>query len=149
MTIKGFEEFLKLGIVKTQTPNINRAISLIKEAEGKKRFLEVTLKNIPPQQIHYNSVAESCYDILMELIRAKMFIDGFNSKNSHEAEVSYMKILGFTEAEIRFMNEIRYNRNGIKYYGTVIGKEYAEMVLQFMHKIYPKLKQLVKEAIPS
>ena len=79
----------------------------------------------------------------MELIRAKMFIDGFNSKNSHEAEISYMEKIKFSEAEIRFMDELRYNRNGIKYYGRRFNKEYAEKALKFLQKVYPKLKNIV------
>ena len=40
------------------------------------------------------------------------------------------------------MDEVRYNRNGIKYYGTTLDKEYAEKVFAFLNKVYPKLKSL-------
>lgn len=144
MNLRKFEEFLSLGIVTRQTPNRQRALSLIKEAEEKKNFLSVSLKNIPREQMNANFIVDYCYDILMELIRAKMFEDGYNAGNSHEAEVSYLENLGFPESDIRFMNEIRYYRNGTKYYGTILNKDYAEKVLEFIDGQYTKLKSLLK-----
>lgn len=144
MIPRKFEEFLTTGIVKKQMPNRERALSLLKEAEEKKNFLEISLKSIPNEQMNANFIVDYCYDILMELIRARMFIDGCNAGNSHEAEVSYLENLGFQESEIRFMNEVRYYRNGTKYYGTLLSKAYAEKVMEFMNKIYPKLKRTVK-----
>jgi hypothetical protein len=140
-----FQEFLDLGIVKKQTPNKERARSLIKEAEGKKHFLMIALKNIPKEEINPNFIVDSCYDIFMELIRARMFQDGFNAGNSHEAEISYSQLLGFNESEVRFMNSIRYYRNGTKYYGSILSEEYAKSVFNFLNKIYPKLITLVKK----
>lgn len=141
--MKPFKEFLELGIVKKQTPNKQRVLSLIKEAEEKKLFLEMLLKDITPEKMNANFIVDYCYDILMELIRAKMFLMGLNPGNSHEAEVSYLRELGFPEANVLFMDEIRYYRNGTKYYGTILDKEYANAVLEFMNKIYPKLKQII------
>ena len=140
MSIKDFEEYIKLGIVKKQSPDIQRALSLTKEAEEKKIFLDISLKNISEENMNYNFIVDSCYDILMELIRAKMFIKGYNASNSHEAEVSYLEIMGFSQNEIRFMDELRYYRNKIKYYGQRLNKEYAEKVLNFMNEIYKKIK---------
>ena len=90
-----------------------------------------------------NFIVDYCYDIIMEHMRAKMFIDGYNAGNSHEAEVSYMIILGFSESDTRFMDELRYFRNGIKYYGTILDNEYAKKVLQFMNRLYPKIKNKI------
>ena len=142
MSLRNFEEFISAGIVKKQTPNVHRAFSLIKEAEDKKKFLNTAIKNIPEQQMHSNFIVDFSYDIVMEMIRAKMFMDGFNAGNSHQAEVSYMKNLGFSEQDGRFMDELRYNRNSIKYYGATLDKEYAEKVFVFLNKIYPQLKKL-------
>ena len=96
MSLRNFEEFIIAGIVKKQTPNRHRALSLVKEAEDKWKFLNATIKTIPAQQMHFNFIVDYSYDIIMELIRAKMFIGGFNAGNSHQAEVSYMKNLGFS-----------------------------------------------------
>ncbi len=47
MTVRKFEEYLKERIVKKQTPNRQRALSLQKESQEKKEFLEISLKKIP------------------------------------------------------------------------------------------------------
>ncbi|HJX05639.1 MAG TPA: hypothetical protein VJ461_02935 [Candidatus Nanoarchaeia archaeon] len=143
MSLKRFEEFLESGAVKKQAPNKQRALSIIEEIEGKKRFLETSLAAIPQEEMNANFIVDTCYDIMIELIRAKMLLDGFNAGPSHEAEVSYMDRLGFTQAEMRIMDEIRYYRNGTKYYGTILTKQYAEKTLRFMKKIYPVLKKLL------
>ncbi|MFH1971873.1 MAG: hypothetical protein ABIJ18_00160 [archaeon] len=58
---------------------------------------------------------------------------------SHEAEVAYLRNLGFSEKKIEFMNQLRYFRNGIKYYGKEFDKEYAQKVIIFLDKAYAKL----------
>jgi len=72
-----------------------------------------------------------------------MLFDGYKT-DSHEAEVSYMKILEFSENEVNFMNQLRYYRNGIKYYGTILDEEYAKKVFEFVNKIIPKIKKILK-----
>jgi hypothetical protein len=142
--MKKFEDFIKEKIVTRVTPNIKRANSLILESNDKKNFLELSLKSIPKNKMNSNFVVNYCYDILIELIRAKMYLDGFNANGSHEAEISYLKLLNFSNAEITFMDEIRYYRNGTKYYGTILETYYSKKVLIFMNKIYPKLKGFLK-----
>lgn len=144
MTLRKFTEYVREGIVKKQTLKKQRALSLIKESEEKKNFLEMLQKSIPKEKMNANFIVDYCYDIIIEIIRAKMFFDGYNPGNSHEAEVSYMLALGFSETETRFMDEIRYYRNGIKYYGTILNMEYAKKVLEFTNKIYPKLKEMIQ-----
>lgn len=90
-----------------------------------------------------NYVVETCYDILIELIRAKLLLDGFKT-DSHEAEVSYMRNLGFSENDVMFMNDLRYFRNGIKYYGKRFDNEYAGKVLSFLEDIYVRLMKETK-----
>jgi len=128
--MKDFKEFLRVGEARRQRPNIDRAKSLITEATQKKAYLELTIKTIPKGKRNPNVIAEQCYDIIMEILRAKMFLDGYTAGNSHEAEVSYMKILGFNESETRYMDELRYYRNGTKYYGTILNIEYANKIIE-------------------
>lgn len=139
MTIKKFEEFIKLGIVKKQLPNKARALSIIEEVKRKKQYLEISIKSIPKENLNANVIIDQCYDILIEIIRAKLYIEGYNIGNSHEAEVSYLRLLKFSESEVRFMDELRYYRNGTKYYGTILDIKYAEQTVTFMKKMYPKL----------
>ncbi len=71
-----------------------------------------------------------------------MLIDGFGTsgKGAHEAEVSYLRKIGFKDQEVEFADRLRYFRNGILYYGKNYDKEYAEKVLKFLNLIYPKLR---------
>ena len=142
--LKDFDEFLKEGIVRKRTPDMPRARSLIEEAEKRNKFLNEILSKIGLLDENANYVIENSYDILIELIRAKLLIDGFSSsgKGAHEAEVSYMRKLNFPEGDVGFMNDLRYFRNGILYYGKNFDKEYGKKVLDFLKKAYPKLKEI-------
>jgi len=90
-------------------------------------------------------VIGTCYDLILETIRAMMYLDGLKSKDSHEAEVAYLRNLGFSEPDVLFMNDIRYFRNGIKYYGKRLDIEYAKKVKAFFDRIYPGLSKKAKE----
>jgi len=85
----------------------------------------------------------------MYLIRARLYLEGFKAsgEGAHEAEVSYLYETEFSEADIEFMNEMRFLRNGIKYYGRRLNKEYAEKVISFAERIIPYLKKHLKEAL--
>jgi len=141
--IKSFESFIKSGIVKRQAPDISRANFLRKESEKSYLSLNKIVNEIGLNDDNASTIIKLCYDIVMELIRAKMFIKGFNSsgKGAHEAEVVYLRELGFNENDVQSMNELRYFRNGVVYYGKILDKHYAEKVLKILEKIYPKLKQ--------
>ena len=143
--LKNFDEFLTEGIIRKKTPDIPRARSLIEEAEKRNKFLNEILNKIGLLDKNANYFIENSYDILIELIRAKLLIDGFSSsgKGAHEAEVSYMRKLDFNDGDVMFMNDLRYFRNGILYYGKAFDKEYGKKVLDFLKKIYPKLKEIV------
>jgi len=144
--IRNFEEFIKDKIVKIQTHDKSRAEFLSKEAQNSYSFLIEMINKIGVRQDNANDYVKSCYDILMELIRAKMLLDGYNAtgQGAHEAEVSYLRILGFKENDVQFADQIRYFRNGMLYYGTIIDKEYAEKVIVFLKKNYLKLKEMIK-----
>jgi len=144
--VRRFDEFVKENIAKKQGIDKSRAEFLIKESENSYNNLLEMIKKIELQDNNANMFIKSCYDILMELIRARMLLDGYNASGfgAHEAEVSYMRVLGFTENDVQFADQIRFFRNGMLYYGTQLDKAYAEKVIDFMNKIYPKLKRVVK-----
>ena len=139
--LKKFEEFLKDGTMKKVYPNPERAKSLIIESERKLNSLNERIEKIGVKDDNANDYIEYCYDILMLLIRAKLYVKGYNSggQGAHEAEVSYLRVLGFNDNEVQFMDQLRYFRNGILYYGTKLDAEYAEKVIQFTKKMYTKL----------
>jgi len=49
--------------------------------------------------------------------------------------------LGFNENDVQFANQLRFFRNGMIYYGTILDTEYAEKVIEFTKRIYLKLKK--------
>src|SRR3989339_25780 len=61
---------------------------------------KIKLFGISPETA--NDFVKSCYDIIMELARAKMLLEGYNSSGfgAHEAEVSYMRILDFKRNKV-------------------------------------------------
>ena len=93
-----------------------------------------------------NDYVEYCYDIFMHLVRAKMLLEGYNASGfgAHEAEVAYIRVLGFNENDVQFANQLRFFRNGMLYYGTRLDKVYAEKVIEFTKQMYLKLKGLIK-----
>jgi hypothetical protein len=143
--IKKFEEFVKENIVKKQTPDKSRADFLIKESERSYNQMLELLKKTQITNENANIFIKLCYDILMELIRAKMLLDGYNASGfgAHESKVSYLRMLKFSEQDIQFINQLRFFRNGMLYYGTLLDKEYAEKIIEFTKKNYFELKKKI------
>jgi hypothetical protein len=142
MSVKLFEEYLEEGIAKTQTPDISRSNSLIKEAERSYRILKHFIEVSGVNDDNANHIIKNCYDIIMELIRFKMLREGYGTsgKGAHEAEVSYLRKLQFNHKEIEFADKLRYYRNGILYYGKNFDSEYANKVLKFLENVYFTIK---------
>lgn len=140
--LKNFEGFLSDGTVRKTSPDTLRAKSLVEEAERRNKFLGELLEKIRMDDENANYFIESSYDILISLIRAKLLSEGFSSsgKGAHEAEVSFMRKLGLPEKDVRFMNDLRFYRNGILYYGKQFDADYGRKVLDFMSKVFIKLK---------
>ncbi len=141
-----FEDYIHEGIVKVIKKDKQRAYNLIIEAERKLLSINEKIEKIGIRDDNANDYLEYSYDIIMFLIRAKLFLDGYScsGQGAHEAEVSFMANLGFSEKEINFANKLRYFRNGILYYGNRFDKEYAEKVIEFIKIIYPRLKGMVR-----
>ncbi len=144
--IREFNEFVKENIAKKQGIDRSRAEFLLKESENSYNSLLEMIKNIQLNDSNANLFVKSCYDILMELIRAKMLLDGYNASGfgAHESEVSYMRVLNFNERDVQFADQLRFFRNGMLYYGTIMDKAYAETVIDFIRKLYPKLVSMAK-----
>jgi len=125
----------------------SRAEFLIKEAENSYNNLLEKIHKIGLSDNNANDFIKSCYDILMEIIRAKMLLEGYNASGlgAHEAEVSYLRILGFSENDVQFADQIRFFRNGMLYYGTLLDKVYADKVILFTKRVYVLLKRLVEK----
>ena len=146
MELKTFEEYLFGNVVKKATPNQARAKSLIENSINRNDFLNQIIRAVKITEVNANFFIEQVYDILIELIRAKMLIDGFiaSGNYAHEAEVSYLRKLDFNEHNISLVNELRKFRNAVKYYGQRYSKEEAENSVKFLNSILPKLKKMIE-----
>lgn len=143
---KDFEEYVNDGIIRKCSINTPRAEFLIKETEKAFRGLNKRLEAMGIDEDNANSIVKDCYDTIMELVRAKLLLTGYSSAGqfAHEAEISYLKKCGFSDNAILFINDLRYFRNSITYYGKVLSVEYAEQVVEFTKRTYPKLKEMIK-----
>lgn len=137
-----FEYYVNKRIIRKISPDKPRAEFLIKESELCLEGLKERIKVMGVNNKNANSIIKDCYDIIMEIIRAKLLLEGYSSSGNyaHEAEISYLKKLKFLDSEISFLNELRYFRNSITYYGKLLDIDYARKVLQFLDKIYKKFK---------
>jgi hypothetical protein len=143
---KEFEYYLQKEIIKKQIPDKPRANFLIQESEKSLQGLIKRIKIMGIDELNANSIIKDCYDIIMEKIRAKLLLEGYSASGSfaHEGEISYLKKLKFTDIEISFLNELRYFRNAITYYGKILDKEYAEKIYFFLKKFLEKMKKYNK-----
>ena len=141
-----FGYYLKRGIVRKLKPDNSRAKFLIDESQTSLEGLKERVRIIGINDKNANSIIKDCYDIIMELVRAKLLLKGYSSSGNyaHEAEISYLKKQGFLFNEIFFLNELRHFRNSITYYGKILDKDYAKKVFEFLEKIYLKLNKLIE-----
>ena len=142
--VKQFKEFIDKGTAKKQSQDRPRAEFLRNEAEKSYAYLNKLIKKMGIDDENANDYVKRCYDIIMALIRSMMLLKGYNAAGfgAHEAEVSYMMVLGFKENDVRFADQLRYFRNGILYYGSDLDKEYALKVIEFTKRIYERLMSL-------
>jgi hypothetical protein len=61
-----------------------------------------------------------------------------SGQGAHEAEVAFTRNLGFTENNVQLLDQLRYFRNGILYYGKRFDKEYAERIILFTKTVCKK-----------
>lgn len=143
---KEFKEYIQKGVIRKVSVNKSRAAFLINESQKSLEGLHERIGIIGINNKNANSIIKDCYDVLMELTRAKLLLAGYSSAGqfAHEAEVSYLKEMGFPDNDVSFLNDLRYFRNSVTYYGKILDVEYAESVVEFTKRIYPKLKKLFK-----
>jgi hypothetical protein len=139
--VKSFEEYLRDGTARRVSIDVQRAGSLRLESRRKQALLTRTIKAMGIDDENANDYIEDCYNIIMYLIRAHMYEHGYASQGhgAHEAEVSYARSIGFNEKDLRTLDELRYFRNGILYYGKRFDKEYAEKIITYAEHIAKKI----------
>ena len=146
---KTFDEYVKDATIKKVSINKAKAEFLINESQNSLEGLKERIELIGINNKNANSIIKDCYDMLMELIRADLLLKGYNSSGyfAHEAEISYLIKLKFSEEDVSFLNEIRFFRNSITYQGKILDKDYAEKVYTFLNKIYQRLKDILNDKL--
>lgn len=139
--MKTFEEYVQEGVVRKISPDIARSQALLDESEKKLKLLYKKISAMGVDDENANDYVEYCYNILLFLIRAKMFAQGYNAsgKGAHEAEVGFAFTLGLTEHELEILNQLRYFRNGILYYGKSFDAEYARKIISYTKSTHAKI----------
>jgi hypothetical protein len=142
--IKKFEEYFEEQIVKKQSVDKSRALNIKKESEKTEIFLKQIITKLGINNENANAIIKLVYDIILENIRSKMFLQGYVSsgQGSHEAEVSYLRILNFNERDVQFCDQLRFFRNGIVYYGKHFDKDYAQKTIDFLDKFKKKISRM-------
>lgn len=145
--MRHFEDYLNEKIINKCVINHSKVKYFLEETERSYRGLLKRIEVMGIDEDNTNSIIKDCYDILMELIRAKLLLSGYSSSGNyaHEAEISFLRNCHFSENEILFMNELRSSRNSITYYGKLLNKEYAEKVVKFTKNIYIELKKKIQD----
>ncbi|MBU2523295.1 MAG: hypothetical protein KKE23_03330 [Nanoarchaeota archaeon] len=141
-----FKEYVAAGTIIKISPNKPRAEFLIEESRNSLEGLNERIEQIGINSKNANSIVKDCHDMIMELIRARLLLDGYTSSGAyaHEAEVSYLAELKFSDNEVIFLNGLRFFRNSVTYYGKILDEEYAKEVFRFMNKLLPRLYSLFK-----
>ena len=105
--IKKFEDYVNEGIIRKVTSDTFRSKSLIIDSNKRKIFLDEIENKIGVKDENSNYFIENCYDIIIQLLRSKLILNGYKAsgQGAHIAEVSYMKKIGFLDEDMYFMNE--------------------------------------------
>ena len=137
--MKDFKDFIESGEVRVQRKNEILASALIKSSEKSETYIRK--QKIDTESAEH--IVAEIYDIIRELIEAKLSLEGYKSY-SHEANILFLKKFPiFEESEIIFMDNLRKIRNGIKYCGKEASIEDANKTIKFFNTMLPKLKKLV------
>ena len=77
------------------------------------------------------------------LVKYKKLAGGGFFKIVNQSVPLALRKLGYSETEIQFVDQLRYFRNGMLYYGTILDKDYAEKVIEFTKRNYFKIKGMM------
>jgi hypothetical protein len=134
-----FDYFLKNKEVKKTSPNLELAKSLIKDMNER-----ISKANMLDTNMFAKIVFENIYDGLRDFCDALLALDGFKSY-SHQASISYLLKKGFDVSVVEELDQLRYKRNGSKYYGEVIDFKDAQQIKEFYNRIKVKIKLIIGE----
>lgn len=140
--INTFDNYLKLGKARRQTPNPEESKALIEKA--KLRLEYSNTKQIDERSAQF--VLEDAYEGIRESAQALMALKGFKPY-SHEATISFVKEFYssfFNEEEIATFDRFRIMRNDSVYSAVKVSGEDARACISFAEKLIPKIEKILK-----
>lgn len=126
------------------SPDKEKAQSIMKMAESRKKFLE-KIENTEFATI----LAENYYEIIKELCTAIILVDGYKTtgEGAHKELIDYMKNYGLHEPEISIMQDLRNKRNKSSYEGKQIESIYIENNRADLVRIIEKLNKILQRGL--
>jgi hypothetical protein len=128
-----FEDFIKKGLVKKTSKDLQLIKSIIKCTNNDLKFLS----NLEINEISARKIFSNYYDTLRSVLEAKALVEGFKIY-SHEAFTYFLKKENENIFAEKF-DRLRKIRNRINYYGNDISieevKEYKEEIITLIKKI--------------
>ncbi len=137
MVLLDFEYYISNNYVKKRRRDKKLASSLIDSAEDRMHFAKEIVHKKPRYAL------EMAYEAVIELIDALLAIEGFKSW-SHEANISFLSKIGFTETEIRRLDLSRKKRHSSKYYGVSFSLEESKEEIRYLDKVFNKILKEIK-----
>jgi len=129
-----FDEALRDGRVRTETPDKNRAAALKRDAAERLNLAKTLLSMNAPKFSLENS-----YEAIRQVVDATLLERGFKSY-SHEATIAYLRDVGCSLVDQAIADNLRQQRHRIKYYGGDATKEEAENAVAIAERIIRKLE---------
>jgi uncharacterized protein (UPF0332 family) len=122
---------------KKTTPDLKRAKSLIETANERISLIkEINEKNS-------NFVFEDYYTSMLEILQAKLFLEGYNVLN-HICLGFYLKDVLKRADLFNIFDDLRYKRNSLTYYGNRMDFETAKDSIEKSKKLIKELKFFIK-----
>ncbi len=123
--------------VKKISPDIERAISLIKTSEEGINIINgINEKNC-------NFVFEDYYTSILELLQALVIRKGYNILN-HVCLGYYLRDVLKKDDLFRMFDDLRYKRNALTYYGSRMDFKTATVSIEKCKELISKIKILLK-----
>ncbi len=130
------EAFLKCKkdgkFVPIEDVDFDKVKSMLSIAQTDKTSADIIIKNISENSSNWSSVYKLYYDVLHQLAEAFLHLHKIKIDN-HQCLFAYLteKHADF-ELNWEILEKIRTKRNGINYYGTLVGyKDWKEVELPF------------------
>ncbi len=139
--LRDFKEYVRSRVVETRPTNTERVHSLEAESAHRAAYVDSVCKNLGINESTANYIIESCYDTLIALARARLIEANYYARGegAHEAEVAFLRTIDVPESDINFLNELRYRRNRILYYGDRYDTVYAHQCQEKLQELRSKL----------